>query len=117
LSSRSWIAGGSTTCGFEMSGCPGSGPASGSPGPRRSPRREAGLLRSLRTLADALPGSVGSGVVMPGWSGPSHWLHFSITAWLGWVWNCEQSSSSWRPRRTMCATPSNMLIESVCQNA
>ena len=64
-----------------MSRCPGSGPASGSPGPRRSPRRLAGLLRSARTLAAALPGSVGSGVVMPGWSGPSHWLHFSMTAW------------------------------------
>ncbi len=62
-------------CGFEMSGWPGSGPASGWPAERRSPSCCAGSSR--RAEAVDAPPSVKSGVVMPGRFGPSHWLQSS----------------------------------------
>ena len=86
-SSSSCTPGGSTICGFERSGCPGSGPASGWPSPRCSPRLDAGLPLWARSRAAAglEPSSSGSGLKMPGWFGPRYELQRLNVLWSSGV--------------------------------
>ena len=108
-------------CGRDRSGWPGSGPASGSPSTRRSPRLSAGRPDSARTRAACgSASSSGSGLVMPGWFGPSHELQRSNICWSaalfgGSLWKKRQSGVAVSDARRMWPTSSTMLIESVCQ--
>jgi hypothetical protein len=58
-------------CGFEMSGWPAFGLASGAPRP---------LIVGAFELAELFTSPVGSLAFTPGWYGPSHELHFLKSA-------------------------------------